>query len=160
MGWLGERWSAFKHGVGPRRVTLVASVSGIAAFVVHVANVVHKPEIVPFPIPWVVAIAVVAVSIVWSMVDYTVRLRRQLKGAADLEQALDTLSKYFDEGNNQLFNATVKSKAKPITELGEYIGNSETSSRLSILYLVSSRTFALRPTMRNANASSRRNRMG
>src|ERR1700722_17813115 len=45
MGWLGERWSAFKDGVGPGRVTLVATVSAIAAGLVHIANVVHEPEL-------------------------------------------------------------------------------------------------------------------
>lgn len=103
MGWLEERWSAFKDGVGAGRVTLVASVSAIAVGLVHVANIVHKPGIVPFPIPWVIAVAIVAVSISWSMLEYAVKLRRQLKGAVDLEKALDTLSTYFDEGNNQIF---------------------------------------------------------
>jgi hypothetical protein len=107
MGWLGERWSAFKDGVGPGRVTLVTSVSAIAAGVLHIANVMHEPEWFPFPIPWVVAVAVVAITTVLSMIEYTVRLRRQLKGAVDLEDALDKLSKYFDEGNNQIFNARV-----------------------------------------------------
>ena len=110
MGWLGERWSAFKDGVGPGRITLVASVSAIAAGLVHIANIVHEPELLPIPIPWVVAFAFVCLSVAWSMVGYTVGLRRQLKGAVDLERALDTLSACFNEGNNQLFNATVKSQ--------------------------------------------------
>lgn len=110
MGWFGERWSVIKDGVGAKRVTLVASVSAIAAGLVHVAFIAHKSELVPFPIPWVVAVAIVAVSIAWSMVEYAVQLRRQLTGAVDLEKALDTLSEYFNEGNNQIFNARITSQ--------------------------------------------------
>jgi hypothetical protein len=111
MGWLGERWSAFKDGVGPGRVGLVASVSAIAAGLVNIANVVHEPELLPVPIPWIVAFAFVCLSVAWSMIEYTVGLRRQLKGAVDLEEALDKLSEYFDEGNNQIFNARVTSQS-------------------------------------------------
>jgi hypothetical protein len=58
----------------------------------------------------VVAIAILALLIAWWMVEYAVNLRRQLRGAVDLEKALDTLSEYFDEGNNQIFNSPVTSQ--------------------------------------------------
>lgn len=103
-------WAGLRNGGAPSKTAseLGASLSWpvyprLLLDSVHVANIVHKPGIVPFPIPWVIAVAIVAVSISWSMLEYAVKLRRQLKGAVDLEKALDTLSTYFDEGNNQIF---------------------------------------------------------
>jgi hypothetical protein len=108
MGWFRERWSVIVDGVGARRFTIGAIFTAVVTLVVYLANALNEPAMVSRFVPWLIAVVVLAILVAWWMVEYAVKLRRQLRGAVDLEQALDTLSRYFDEGNNQIFNASVK----------------------------------------------------
>ena len=123
MRCLGERWSAFKDGAGPARHSR-GQVSSIAAGLVHIANVLHKPEIVPFPLPWVIATAVVAVSLARSMVEYPVKLRGP-------SRALSIRRKLSIRCRNILMTLTIRFstrayQAKQSTELGGCSGTSGT----------------------------------
>jgi hypothetical protein len=108
MSWFRERWSVIVDGVGARRFTIGAIFTAVVTFVVYLANALNEPAMVSRFVPWLIAVVVLAILVAWWMVEFAVKLRRQLRGAVDLEQALDTLSRYFDEGNNQIFNASVK----------------------------------------------------
>jgi hypothetical protein len=109
MGWAKERFSAFSEGVGARRFTLGAIFSAVVGAADHIrAALQGQGMIFGFP-SWIIGLLVLSIFIAWWLLEYTVKLRRQLRGAIDLENALDMLSGYFDEGNNKYFNAQIKS---------------------------------------------------
>jgi len=117
MGWAKERFSAFSEGVGARRFTLGAIFSGVVGAADHIRAAFQWQGMV-FGIPsWIFGLLVLSIFIAWWLLEYTVKLRRQLSGAVNLENALDMLSEYFDEGNNKLFNAQINSA----TDYGKWI---------------------------------------
>jgi hypothetical protein len=112
MGWAKERWTAFSEGVGARRFAVGAIFAAVVAAADHIKSALRHPGMI-FNFPsWTLGVFVLAIIVSWWLLEYAVKLRRQLKGAADLEAALDTLSKYFDEANNQIFNAPIKSETE------------------------------------------------
>lgn len=112
MGWAKEHWTAFSEGVGARRFTFGAIITLVLAGVAHLAYFLREPRMTFGFVPWLIAVLVLALLVAYWMLEYSVKLRRQLRGAVNLEQALDTLSQYFDEGNNQIFNAPIKSQTE------------------------------------------------
>jgi hypothetical protein len=112
MGWFGDRISAFSDGIGPRRFALGAVLVAVTTAVKYAASRWLGPGMsLDFP-PWMAGALVLLLLIAWWMLEYAVRLRRQLRGAVNLETSLDTLSQYFDEGNSQLFNARITNAAE------------------------------------------------
>src|SRR5260221_167718 len=112
MGWVRDRFLAFNDGVGPKRFTIGAIFSAAVGVAAYIQAALPGSGISPgFPFSLIFGLLVLAGCIAWWLLDYAVKLRRQLKGAVDLEQALDLLSQYFDEGNNKIFNKRVASEA-------------------------------------------------
>ena len=59
----------------------------------HIKSALRHPGMI-FNFPsWTLGVFVLAIIVSWWLLEYAVKLRRQLKGAADLEAALDTLSR-------------------------------------------------------------------
>jgi hypothetical protein len=118
MGWVKDRLSAFADGVGAKRFVLGAVFGFIVGAVDHIRAWIQGAGVTQsVGVPsWIFGLLVIVVLIAWWLLEYAVRLRRQLRGALDLENALDTLSTYFDEGNNKIFNAKISNP----TEYGSW----------------------------------------
>jgi hypothetical protein len=112
MAWAKDRFSAFSEGVGARRFTIGAVFSTVVGAADHIKiALLGSGMVLGFP-SWIVGLLVLAILIASWLLEYTVKLRFQLKGAIDLEKALDLLSLYFDEGNNKIFNAPISNEAE------------------------------------------------
>ena len=86
MGWFRERLSVIVDGVGARRFTIGAIFTAVVTLVVYLANALNEPAMVSRFVPWLIAVVVLAILVAWWIVEYAVKLRRQLRGAVDLEQ--------------------------------------------------------------------------
>ena len=107
VNWAKDRLSAFSAAVGARRFALAAIFSAAVGAFDHIpASLRGSGTVFGFP-SWIFGVLLLSTLISWWLLDYTVRLRRQLRGAIDLEKALDALSQLFDEGNNKIFNAVI-----------------------------------------------------
>ena len=62
-------------------------------------------------VPFMLGVLVAGILVLWWLLDYAADSRSELRGVIRIEEALDTLSTYFDEGS-ELFDADVKSDAQ------------------------------------------------
>ena len=88
MGWAKERWTAFSEGVGARRFAIGAIFAAVVAAADHIKSALRHPGMI-FNFPsWTLGVFVLAIIVSWWLLEYAVKLRRQLKGAADLRGCL------------------------------------------------------------------------
>jgi hypothetical protein len=106
---LKELRATFSNAVGHRRYLLPSMAIAIGAlldFVMLRFGVLIDPD-GPFAyLPFAIGVSVAAALILWWLLDFAAGSRSELRGIVNVEEALDGLSTYFDEGT-QIFDATI-----------------------------------------------------
>jgi hypothetical protein len=109
MASLKDLTATFSNAVGHRRYLLPSMAIAIGAlldFVMLRFGILIDAN-GPFAyLPFAIGVAVAASLILWWLLDYAAGSRSELRGIVNVEEALDGLSTYFDEGT-QSFDAAI-----------------------------------------------------
>jgi hypothetical protein len=109
MASLRELTATFSNAVGHRRYLLPSMAVAIGAlldFVMLRFGVLIDPEGPLAYLPFSIGVVVATTLILWWLLDYAADNRSEQRGIAEIEEALDVLSIYFDEGT-QIFNGAI-----------------------------------------------------
>lgn len=104
--------STFTSAVGPRRYVLPSLALATGAFIDFFMlryGLIDADSPYAF-VPFMLGVLVAGILVIWWLLDYAAEGRSELRGVVCIEEALDTLSTNFDEGQ-ELFEAAVKSPA-------------------------------------------------
>ncbi|MGV1013910.1 MAG: hypothetical protein ACOYB4_02965 [Methyloceanibacter sp.] len=113
MATFKELTSTFSTAVGPRRYVLPSLALAIGAFLDFFLiryGILDAESPFAF-LPFVLGVILAGVLVLWWLLDYAADSRSELKGIVNVEEALDGLSTYFDEGA-QIFDASVPRDAE------------------------------------------------
>lgn len=109
MASLKDLTATFSNAVGHRRYLLPSMAIAIGAlldFVMLRFGILIDAN-GPFAyLPFTIGVAVAASLILWWLLDCAAGSRSELRGIVNVEEALDGLSTYFDEGT-QIFDAAI-----------------------------------------------------
>lgn len=113
MATFKELTTTFSTAVGPRRYILPSLVLAIGAFLdFFLIRYGLLDAESPFAfLPFVLGVILAGVLVLWWLLDYAADSRSELKDIMNIEEALDGLSTYFDEGT-QIFDAAVTGDAQ------------------------------------------------
>jgi hypothetical protein len=114
MASLKEMTAAFSTAVGHRRYLLpsLALATGAVLEVLMLRYGILIDPDGPFAyLPLMGGLLVALGLILWWLLDYAACSRSELKGIVNIEEALDSLSTYFDEGT-QIFDTPIKDEPK------------------------------------------------
>jgi hypothetical protein len=112
MASLKDITSTFSDAVGPRRYVLPSLALATGAFVDFFMlryGLIDGDSPYAF-VPFMLGVLVAGILVIWWSLDYAADRSTELRGIVCIEEALDTLSTYFDEGS-ELFDATITSNA-------------------------------------------------
>jgi hypothetical protein len=113
MASIKEITSTFSDAVGPRRFVLPSLALAIGAFIDFFMlryGLIDAESPYAF-VPFMLGVLVAGILVIWWLLDYAADTSSELRGVVSLEDALDTLSTYFDEGS-ELVDAVVKNDAE------------------------------------------------
>jgi len=114
MASIKELKTVFSTAVGHRRYvlpSLTLAAGALLDFIMLRLGILIDAE-GPFAyLPFAIGVAIAAAMIMWWLLDYAANGRSELKGIVAIEDALDDLSSYLDDGISRLFNAKVESDA-------------------------------------------------
>ncbi len=113
MASLKDIKSTFTSAVGPRRYVLPSLALASGAFIDFFMlryGLIDADSPYAF-VPFMLGLLVAGILVLWWLLDYAAEGRSELRGVVSIEEALDTLSTYFDEGQ-ELFDAPIKSSAE------------------------------------------------
>lgn len=114
MAKLKNLTATFSTAVGPRRYILpsLAIAIGTLLDVGMLKFGILIDANGPFAFaPFIAGVAIAAIMIIWWLLDYATGIRAEMGAIENIEQALDELSKDFDQGNAEIFNGLVRSDA-------------------------------------------------
>jgi hypothetical protein len=112
MASIKEITSTFSDAVGPRRYVLPSLALATGAFIDFFMlryGLIDSESPYAF-VPFMLGVLVAGILVIWWLLDYAADRSTELRGIVCIEEALDTLSTYFDEGS-ELFDATIKNDA-------------------------------------------------
>ena len=114
MAKLKNLTATFSTAVGPRRYILPSLAIAIGTLLdlgmLKFGTLIDANGPFAFA-PFIAGVAIAAVMIIWWLLDYATRIRAEMGAIENIEQALDELSKDFDQGNAEIFNGLVRSDA-------------------------------------------------
>ena len=112
MAKLKNLTATFSTAVGPRRYILPSLAIAIGTLLdlgmLKFGILIDANGPFAFA-PFIAGVAIAAVMIIWWLLDYATRIRAEMGAIENIEQALDELSKDFDQGNAEIFNGLVRS---------------------------------------------------
>src|SRR5262245_37612260 len=101
MASIKEITSTFSHAVGPRRYVLPSLALATGAFIDFFMlryGLIDTESPYAF-VPFMLGVLVAGILVIWWLLDYAADRSTELRGIVCIEEALDTLSTYFDEGS-------------------------------------------------------------